>query len=69
MATEIDWSLTTWEGSRRDQHRAFLALSFREKLEVVEHLGEVAAHFAHDRQGRGRLADGWAPARGRGPAD
>lgn len=49
MPEAIDWSLTTWEGSRREQHRRFLALSLREKIEVVESLGEVAAHFAHER--------------------
>lgn len=45
MTDDVDWSLTTWEGNRRRQHRDFLKLSFREKLEVVEHLGEVAAFF------------------------
>jgi hypothetical protein len=43
MGEDIDWTLTTWEGSRRRQHREFLALSFREKLQVVEDLAEVAS--------------------------
>jgi len=42
MPEEIDWSLTTWEGSRRQQHREFLVLSFREKLAVLEDFAEVA---------------------------
>jgi hypothetical protein len=54
MDEEIDWSLTTWAGSRREQHRRFLALSLREKLEVVESLAEMAALFAPDPRGRGR---------------
>lgn len=46
MSDEINWSLTTWEGSRRAQHRKFLALSFRERLEVMEQSGEVMTLFA-----------------------
>ncbi len=53
MADDIDWSLTTWEGNRRIQHREFLALSFREKLDVIEGLGELAA-----RLGRGSREQG-----------
>ena len=49
MTEEIDWSVTTWEGHRRRQHREYLALSFREKIENLEQLAEVAAAF-----GRGR---------------
>ena len=39
---KIDWSLTTWKGSRRQQHREFLALSFARKLECVEELADMA---------------------------
>ena len=66
MAEEIDWSLTTWEGSRREQHRRFLALSLRDKLAVVESLGEMAAHFARQRRERGRRVEGPEPAETRG---
>jgi hypothetical protein len=45
MNPEPNWTLTTWEGSRRQQHRDFLALSFRQKLEIIEQLGEVATFF------------------------
>ena len=43
--SKIDWSLTTWKGSRLDQHRKFLALPFRRKLEIIEQLGELAEKF------------------------
>jgi hypothetical protein len=46
MADEPDWTLATWEGNRRIQHREFQALSFREKLRVIESLGEVTDFFA-----------------------
>jgi hypothetical protein len=49
----IDWSLCTWEGARRAQHRAFLALSFREKLEAVEEMSDVARHFEEQRRQKG----------------
>ncbi len=53
MSDAVDWSVATWEGNRRQQHREFLALSFREKLKVIEQLGEVAAFFAERRRARG----------------
>jgi hypothetical protein len=45
MPDEIDWSLTTWEGNRRRQHREFLALSFREKLQALENMAELSARL------------------------
>ncbi len=39
---DIDWSLTTWEGSRRAQLRHALTLTLRERMEAVEGLAEVA---------------------------
>lgn len=50
---EIDWSLCTWEGSRRAQHRAFLALSLRQKLEAVEEMADLARHFQEERRRKG----------------
>jgi len=38
---DIDWSLTTWEGSRRAQLRRALTLTLRERLEAVEGLADV----------------------------
>jgi len=49
----IDWSLTTWKGSRLQQHREFHALPFRRKLEVVEELDDLALQFQRHRQSRG----------------
>lgn len=39
---DIDWSLTTWEGSRRAQLRHALTLTLRERMEAVEGLADVA---------------------------
>ena len=52
MSDEIDWSLTTWEGNRRRQHEEFRALSFREKVAVIEQLGEVEELLAKRRRER-----------------
>ena len=57
MDEQVDWSLTTWEGNRRQQHREFYALSFREKLEIVEQLGEMALLFTERRRARGESVD------------
>jgi CRISPR-associated endonuclease/helicase Cas3 len=42
---DIDWSLTTWEGSRRAQLRHALKLSLRERLQAAEGLADVARRF------------------------
>ena len=39
---DIEWSLTTWEGSRRAQLRHALTLTLRERMEAVEGLADVA---------------------------
>ena len=38
----IDWSLTTWEGSRVDQLRRWRELSFDEILAAQEAMAELA---------------------------
>ena len=38
----IDWSLTTWDGARREQVRRWLRLSVRERLEAVDRMGRTA---------------------------
>ncbi len=43
---EIDWSLTTWNGSRRAQLRQWQKLSLRERLQALEEMGEISRHFA-----------------------
>ncbi|HEY6720903.1 MAG TPA: ABC transporter substrate-binding protein [Burkholderiales bacterium] len=40
--TDISWETATWEGSRRAQLRATLALTVRERLQALEELGELA---------------------------
>jgi hypothetical protein len=54
MASEADWTPATWEGNRRIQHLEFQALTSREKLRVIEDLGEVTDFFA--RRARVRAA-------------
>jgi hypothetical protein len=41
-ATEIDWSLTTWEGSRREQTRRWRELSWDEIIAAQEEMAEIA---------------------------
>jgi hypothetical protein len=50
---DIDWSLTTWKGSRLQQHREFLALPFRRKLEVNEELFDLGSRMLEWRKSRG----------------
>ncbi len=45
-APPADWSNATWEGSRRAQLRAALALTVRERLLAMEALGELAQKVA-----------------------
>lgn len=47
---DIDWSLTTWEGSRRAQLRHWCSLTLRERLVAVEEMGELARHFEEMRR-------------------
>ena len=42
QADIIDWSLTTWEGSRREQLRRWAALSLEEILLAQEEMRELA---------------------------
>ncbi len=42
---DIDWSLTTWEGSRRAQLRQALKWTLRERLEAAEGLADLARRF------------------------
>jgi hypothetical protein len=41
----IDWSVTTWEGSRREQMRRWSELTFDEILRAQEEMAELAAEF------------------------
>ena len=42
----IDWSLTTWEGSRREQLRRWSELSLREIIQAQEDMRELSERFA-----------------------
>ncbi|MBM3357123.1 MAG: hypothetical protein FJY54_05295 [Betaproteobacteria bacterium] len=42
----IDWSLTTWEGSRREQLRRWAALSLREIIVAQEEMQELSEQLA-----------------------
>ncbi len=45
-AVEAGWETATWEGSRRAQLRATLALTVRERLEALQELTELAERLA-----------------------
>jgi len=45
-AADASWETATWEGSRRAQLRAALALTVRERLEALEDLAELAQRLA-----------------------
>ena len=42
---DIDWSLTTWEGSRREQLRRWSELTFDEILEAQEEMADLASEL------------------------
>ena len=42
----IDWSLTTWEGSRREQLRRWAQLSLEEILLAQEEMSEFSECFS-----------------------
>jgi hypothetical protein len=46
---EIDWSLTTWEGSRRAQLQQWQKLSVRQCLEMAAAMGDLAERFSEMR--------------------
>ncbi len=62
----IDWSLTTWEGSRREQLRRWVALPLEQMIEAIEDMDEVAEHFRQMREteklSAGRSAQPASPA-------
>jgi len=57
----VDWSLASFDGNRRAQHAEFFALSFREKLERLEQMAEVARRL----QGTPGAAEKPSPVPGR----
>jgi len=57
----IDWSLTTWKGSRRQQHRQFYALPFARKLELIQEMAATAAWFSDRQTVAGMVAESPPP--------
>lgn len=53
----IDWSLTTWEGSRREQIERWTKLTFDEILDTQEEMAELAQELAGPK-GSGPIAAG-----------
>lgn len=49
----FDWSLTTWEGSRREQMRRWAGLSLEEIIRAQEDMAEIAERFAQMREAGG----------------
>lgn len=47
---DIDWSVTTWEGVRREHLRSSLRWTIRERLQAVEDMADVARHFQKMRE-------------------
>ena len=45
-ASAIDWSLTTWEGARREQHRRWASLSLREIVMALEEMHALAERLS-----------------------
>ena len=52
----IDWSLTTWEGSRREQLRRWSELSLREIIQAQEDMRELSERFAQMRNSQANPA-------------
>ncbi len=52
IPNDIDWSLTSWEGSRREQLRRWRLLSLRQRLLALEQMSEIAECFGRMRESR-----------------
>lgn len=42
---EFDWSLTTWEGSRREQMRRWAQLPLEDAIKALEEMEKVSDHL------------------------
>ena len=49
----FDWSLTTWEGSRREQLRRWAQLTLEEIVQAQEEMADLSEHFADMRRRTG----------------
>ena len=43
--SDVDWTLTTWEGARREQLRRWAALPLERVIEALEEMGDLAERF------------------------
>lgn len=50
---DIDWSLTTWEGSRRAALRGWMKLTLTEKWAAVEEMADLARGTIESRRRQG----------------
>lgn len=50
---DIDWSMTTWEGSRREQLRRWAQLTLEEIVQAQEEMAELNQRFADMRRNIG----------------
>jgi hypothetical protein len=48
-ADSIDWSLTTWEGARREQLRRWAELPLERIILALEEMEELAQQFGSER--------------------
>jgi len=48
-ADTIDWSLTTWEGARREQLRRWAELPLERIILALEEMEELAKQFGSER--------------------
>lgn len=48
----IDWSKTTFEGSRREQLRRWRKLTVRQRLEALDRLSDLAGLFGQQKTGQ-----------------
>lgn len=67
----IDWSLTTWEGSRREQLRRWAALPLDRTIAALEEMAELADALGRARSPTGRSeceSDDAAAVHEQGPA-
>jgi CRISPR-associated protein Csx17 len=54
---DIDWSKTTFEGSRREQLRRWRALNLRQRLEALDEMTVLAQKFSELRRSQGISQD------------
>lgn len=47
---DFDWSVTTWEGARREHLRRTAALTLRERMQSLEDMAELVERFRQMRE-------------------